>query len=118
MARYAYRCPDHGEFDVDLPMGTAPQAVDCSQCSRRARRVYGPVPVHYLAPGFTRAGTHDRPDERLKKEIKHSMDFDVTTGLSWEETERQEEKRKADGTVRKKTIRLPEQGASDSVRVA
>lgn len=118
MARYAYRCPIHGEFDVDLPMGTAPQAIDCSRCSRRARRVYGPVPIHFLAPGFTRSGTHDRPDERLQKEIAHSMDFDPLTGRTWEETERLEEKRKADGTVRKKTIQLPGPGETDSVRVA
>jgi len=46
------------------------------------------------------------------------MDFDPLTGRTWEETERLEEKRKADGTVRKKTIQLPGPGETDSVRVA
>jgi hypothetical protein len=46
------------------------------------------------------------------------MDFDPTTGQSWEETERRQAQKMKQGRVPKKTIRLPEPGEKDSVRIA
>jgi len=117
MPKYVYHCPIHGEFTRGFVMGTAPPSVNCHLCKRKSRRIYKAVPVQYRSGGFTRS-LPDRPDERLDKEIRHSMDFDPTTGQSWEETEKRQAQRLADGRVRKKTIKLPEPGEKDSVRVA
>ena len=40
MARYSYTCEDHGATEVALPIGTAPQQLDCPQYGEVARRVY------------------------------------------------------------------------------
>jgi len=40
MARYSYTCADHGPAEVTLPIGTAPQHLDCVQCGQPAKRVY------------------------------------------------------------------------------
>jgi len=106
MPDYLYRCPIHGQFTKPFPMGAAPPTVLCGICKRECGRVYQAVAVQYHSGGFTRS-LSDRPDERLDREIERSMDFD-TTGLSWEETEKREAQRLADGRVRKKTIKLPE----------
>ena len=117
MPEYVYECPVHGEFTKQYPMGAAPPDVLCGKCKRRSKRVYKAVPVQYHCSGCTRS-LPDRPDERLDREIQHSMDFDPTTGLSWEETEKRQAQRMKQGRVPKKTIRLPEPGEQDSVRVA
>jgi hypothetical protein len=117
MPEYVYRCPVHGEFAKQYPMGAARPDVLCPICKRRSGRVYKAVPVQYRCSGCTKS-LSDRPDERLDREIKHSMDFDPTTGLSWEETEKRQAQRLTRGQVRKKTIQLPEPGETDSVRVA
>ena len=40
MTLYEYRCPEHGETSVSLPMGTAPPSVACPVCDSPAERVY------------------------------------------------------------------------------
>jgi len=92
-------------------MGAAKPSVLCRICKRESRRIYKAVPVQFHSDGFTRS-LPDRPDERLDREIQHSKDFDPVTGRSWEETE------KRDAQRQKKTIRLPEPGEKDSVRIA
>ncbi|MBL8526850.1 MAG: zinc ribbon domain-containing protein [Burkholderiales bacterium] len=39
MAIYEYQCDQDGVFEVHLPMGTAPQSVNCTECGGPARRV-------------------------------------------------------------------------------
>lgn len=39
MAIYEYRCEIDGAFEVSLPMGTAPEAFECSACGGRAQRI-------------------------------------------------------------------------------
>lgn len=107
MPDYLYRCPVHGQFTKPYPMGAAPPVVCCGICKRECSRAYQAVPVQYHSDGFTQS-LPDRPDERLDEEINRSMDFDATTGLSWEETERRQAQKLADGRVRKKTFALPE----------
>ena len=87
-------------------MGAAPPSVTCGICKRECGRVYQAVPVQYHSPGFTRS-LSDRPDERLDREIKHSMDFDAT-GKSWEEIDREIEQKKARyGELLRKDVVLP-----------
>ncbi|MDN5860012.1 MAG: zinc ribbon domain-containing protein [Pseudonocardia sp.] len=38
MATYSYRCAVDGAFDVRLPMGKAPSAIDCPRCGMTAPR--------------------------------------------------------------------------------
>ncbi|GAA2420263.1 hypothetical protein GCM10010404_93360 [Nonomuraea africana] len=40
MATYEYRCADCGQFEVHLPIGSAPAVSDCPECHRAARRVF------------------------------------------------------------------------------
>ena len=40
MATYAYRCPEHGEFDVSRPLGSATPTFTCRVCGGDAIRVY------------------------------------------------------------------------------
>lgn len=39
MATYEYRCDEHGAFDVQLRMGTAPSSSSCPVCGEEAPRV-------------------------------------------------------------------------------
>lgn len=39
MAIYEYRCDEHGAFDVQLRMGTAPSLSSCPVCGDEAPRV-------------------------------------------------------------------------------
>lgn len=107
MPEYLYYCPVHGDFSVDFPMGAAPPIVTCGICKREARRTYQAVPIQYHSPGFTRS-LSDRPDERLDREIKHSMDIDAVTGKSWEQTDREiEQARARHGESLRKDVVLP-----------
>ncbi|MEY8016574.1 FmdB family zinc ribbon protein [Mycobacterium servetii] len=49
MATYAYRCTQHGEFDVRCPLGTAPAESACPVCNGWAGRVFR-APMLSLAP--------------------------------------------------------------------
>jgi len=40
MTLYEYRCRDHGEISVSLPMGTAPTSIACPVCDAQADRVF------------------------------------------------------------------------------
>lgn len=107
MPSYLYRCPIHDQFTRDYPMGAAPPTVLCAICKRVCQRVYVAVPAQFHSDGFTKS-LPDRPDERLDKEIAHSMDFDSVTGKSWEETDREAEQRKAQyGELLRKDVVLP-----------
>lgn len=40
MATYQFRCLRHGDFDVRLPLGTAPLDAPCPVCTDGSRRVW------------------------------------------------------------------------------
>ena len=107
MPSYLYRCPVHGQFTGDYPMRAVPPTVLCGICKRECRRVYVPVPTQFHSDGFTKS-LPDRPDERLNREIAHSMDFDAVTGKTWEEADRQTEQARArHGELLRKDVVLP-----------
>lgn len=39
MALYEYRCETDGNFDIQRPLGTAPESVACAVCGAASRRV-------------------------------------------------------------------------------
>lgn len=39
MALYEYRCESDGNFDIQRPLGTAPESVACAVCGGSSRRV-------------------------------------------------------------------------------
>ena len=43
MARYDYRCDDHGTFEVEKPMAEAGREEICPVCEAPAKRVFMPV---------------------------------------------------------------------------
>lgn len=51
MATYEYSCAEHGMTEVDLPMGTAPQSLDCPDCGAPAKRVYSSPMVSSVDQG-------------------------------------------------------------------
>lgn len=40
MAVYQFSCDEHGAFELEARMGTAPRTLSCPDCSRQARRVF------------------------------------------------------------------------------
>ncbi|MEZ0166903.1 FmdB family zinc ribbon protein [Kineococcus sp. LSe6-4] len=40
MTTYAYRCSDHGQFDVHRPLGQAPPGTPCPTCAADCGRVF------------------------------------------------------------------------------
>ena len=60
MATYTYRCAVDGAVDVRMPMGTAPQAVDCPSCGSTAPRQFS-APMLGLAHRGAMAA-HDRAE--------------------------------------------------------
>ena len=105
MAKYDFVCPDCGRLNTfeRLMAEGPPKNPACPYCYVRLRRVYLPVPIKFVGPGFSCSGRFDRPDERLKKEIEHSQDFDATTGKSWEQGDQELEKAHAEGILDKHT---------------
>jgi hypothetical protein len=49
MARYEYRCPRDGGFELTFPVGTAPASLCCSECGSEAVRVFS-VPMLVRMP--------------------------------------------------------------------
>lgn len=52
MARYDYRCDEHGSFEVNKPMSDAGRVETCPVCGVTAARVFAVPPVHYHTDGF------------------------------------------------------------------
>lgn len=40
MATYDYRCEHDGVFELSMPLGTAPSAAPCPECSGEAPRIF------------------------------------------------------------------------------
>ncbi len=67
MATYQYRCPDHGDIDVALPIGTAPAQRPCPDCAAAMARVFAPPMIGrasraHLAAIDRSERTRDTPD--------------------------------------------------------
>ena len=117
MPEYLYRCSLHGVFSRPFPMGTAVERTLCPACGEQARRRYAAVPIKFVGPGFSTSGKFDRPDERIKAEVKASQDIDVTTGLTWEETDNRLAERKAHWGHRiRKDVHLSDQAMTNDVK--
>jgi hypothetical protein len=50
MAIYGYRCPRDGAIEATWPLGTAPDAVTCSICGGKARRVFSSPMLSFSSP--------------------------------------------------------------------
>jgi hypothetical protein len=37
---YGFHCKSHGDFDIDLPIGTAGQTAKCPDCGVESKRTY------------------------------------------------------------------------------
>ncbi|MGY3205876.1 FmdB family zinc ribbon protein [Streptomyces sp. TE5632] len=61
MATYEYSCNRCGSFDVKLPIGTAPTARACPQCSNTARRVYSSPATAFTSPAV--AGLREQEEK-------------------------------------------------------
>ena len=48
--RYGYRCPEHGEFELNRPMSEASLPGICRTCFKPAPRYYGRHPVTVIVP--------------------------------------------------------------------
>jgi putative FmdB family regulatory protein len=51
MAMYGFRCAVDGPFDVRLPIGTAPAALDCPSCGEPSRRVFSSAMLGFADRG-------------------------------------------------------------------
>ena len=81
MAAYIYECPTHGEIEVNFPMGTAPQEIQCPQrelypigknndrverdCSYKANKKI--IPLHFRRP----SKTTDSSDPHTRFQFEH-----------------------------------------------
>jgi putative FmdB family regulatory protein len=67
MPTYEFSCTEHGGMEVVLPMGTAPQAVDCDECGEPAKRVFSSPRLSSADPKKmalldSTKSTSDKPD--------------------------------------------------------
>lgn len=67
MAVYGYRCPTHGGYDVQHPIGTAPEREPCPRCQVSGTRAYSSVMLgrtpRAVVTAMDRAGTSsDTPE--------------------------------------------------------
>ena len=72
MAIYEYRCDHDGPFDVNRPLGSAPESMACPVCASEAARVFS-TPMLTLAPRALVAA--------LDHEEKTRHEPDVVTSL-------------------------------------
>lgn len=59
MALYDYRCARDGDFEVTLPIGTAPTSVSCPSCADEAARVYSNPMVRSQPRALAAALNHE-----------------------------------------------------------
>ncbi len=69
MATYAYRCPDCGQFEVRLPIGTAEAARDCPACRAPARRLFTAPHLTRLAPAMSAALTREEQSQETPEVV-------------------------------------------------
>lgn len=62
MALYEYRCAQHGLFEQNLPLGTAPQSITCACCGGQAQRMLS-APMFRSATRSAWTAAMDRADK-------------------------------------------------------
>ncbi|MGW0435634.1 zinc ribbon domain-containing protein [Micromonospora sp. NPDC003197] len=58
MAKYEYRCPQDGNFEVTYPIGTAAAQTNCVVCGDHADRVFSTPMLARTPQSLTRAIDH------------------------------------------------------------
>lgn len=72
MATYLYRCPDHGQVEIEKPMSQAAWDEDCfvGGCTRQLKRVYTGASVIMRPQGWNlRPGDHGYWDFNREQEL-------------------------------------------------
>ena len=69
MATYAYRCAEHGDFDISRPMGMAAATSRCKICNKEA---VGLSRAHALLC-TTRTGGRDRPHSKIARRARSGV---------------------------------------------
>jgi putative FmdB family regulatory protein len=72
VAIYEYRCERDGEFEMTLPIGTAPTSIACPVCANEAERVYSSPMVSFAPRELVSALDHEE---------KTKTDPDIVTSL-------------------------------------
>ncbi len=73
MALYEYRCETHGNFDIQRPLGTAPETVACAVCGEPSRRVISaPMVMTSTRSAWSAAITHAEKS-RYEPEVVSSL---------------------------------------------
>ena len=67
MARYEYRCPTCGPWDVTIPMGTAGSERPCPKCGQRSSRRWTAPSLNRMSAGLKglrlrEEGSRDAPE--------------------------------------------------------
>lgn len=68
MTVYLYRCGGHGSFELDLPMGTAPERTRCKVCRGDAVRVFTP-PLLRRSPAAVTAAIDHAEKSRFEPDV-------------------------------------------------
>ena len=72
MAIYEYRCEQHGAFEIERPIGTAPTSIACPSCANEAARVFSSPMVSFAPRALVAALDHEE---------KTKTDPDIVTSL-------------------------------------
>ncbi len=73
MALYEYRCEAHGSFDIQRPIGTAPDAVACTACGAASRRVISAPMVMTSSRSAWSAAMAHAEKSRYEPEVVSSL---------------------------------------------
>lgn len=73
MAIYEYRCEQHGLFEINRPVGTAPQTVACPECGLEAARA--------MSAPMVRSGTRRGVFEAIERAEKSRHEPEVVSSL-------------------------------------
>ena len=65
MTTYGYKCDQHGEFEVNRPIGRSIERVNCPTCKQPSKRVFSPLGVIYKVGGFYSIDSGQRYESQL-----------------------------------------------------
>lgn len=72
MAIYEYKCELDGPFELNLPLGTAPESTGCPACAGEARRVFS-SPLLSFAPRALVAALDHEEKTRYEPDVVTSL---------------------------------------------
>lgn len=58
MPSYTYKCPIHGEFDVEMKMSEYKPVKECPKCKSEVERVYKPIGSIWNCEGSYKGGNN------------------------------------------------------------